>query len=159
MGMEARISAVVSCIRNPKARELPLLDLGLLSLPPRRACIRCFAAPHQHKPILIYMREENLSGELIPLNDVFLSKLAAFPWEIWHDMILWGSYYFWKQNQILIIGSLPTNPVQPAASTSSGAALMIQAKYVLVNETLSSRDWNTSSDPFVHLFQNWNSHV
>lgn len=69
-------------------------------------------------------------------------------------MILWGSYYFWKQNQMLIIGSLPTNPIQPAASTSSEAALMIQAKYVLVNETLSSHDWNTSSDPFVHLFQN-----
>lgn len=31
---------------------------------------------------------------------------------------------------------------------------MIQAKYVLVNETLSFHDWNTSLDPFVHLFQN-----
>lgn len=87
--------AVVSRIRNPKAREPPLLALGLLLLPPCRAYSRCFAAaPRQHKPILIYMRQENLSGELITLNDVFLSKLAAFPWEIRHDTILWGVIIF-----------------------------------------------------------------
>lgn len=94
MGMEARISAGCGFThQESKGQRTPVACPRFAST--SRAYSRCFAAaPRQHKPILIYMRQENLSGELITLNDVFLSKLAAFPWEIRHDTILWGVIIF-----------------------------------------------------------------
>jgi hypothetical protein len=78
------VSTMASHIRKPNAEEeLPLLDLALPSLLPCRVCIgHIEASSNQHEPILIFMRPGKLSGELITLNNVFLSELADFLWEI-----------------------------------------------------------------------------